>query len=511
MAEEKPNDATEVPTAREVIVSEVTPPPAKYDGSGPEEDTKKLLQDTNPTAKHDAATAAGVKKKKLAGGVSLAAAFKEERNAASELPDPDQKVLDELKQLLRSALANGDLPPSQPSPDKIASSLSTQSVDPKPVQVPVAELEKDTVVLTDDDGATTVEAIAETVVSIATPPPLFIWGVPLLEDERSDTILLKFLRARDFKPKEALAMIKNTIQWRRGFNIEELIKEDLSVEEEMEKAVFMSGVDREGHPVCYNAYGEFQNPELYAKAFGDEDKKQRFLRWRIQYLEKGIRELLDFKPGGISTMVQITDLKNSPGPFKREFRQALSLLLDNYPEFVKKQVFINVPWWYTAFNRMISPFLTQRTKSKFVFAGPSKSAETLFRYISPEQVPVQFGGLHSIKGSEFTISDAVAEINIKPSSSHTIEIQVTGPCFLVWELRVLEWEISYGAEFVPDSSESYTVILHKLRKMAVSDDPVVKSSFKVCGAGKILLTVENTSSKRKTLLYRFKVKKSESS
>lgn len=43
------------------------------------------------------------------------------------------------------------------------------------------------------------------------------------------------------------------------------------------------------------------------------------------------------------------------------------------------QIFINVPWWYLAFNKMISPFLTQRTKSKFVFAGPSKSAETLFK------------------------------------------------------------------------------------------------------------------------------------
>lgn len=43
------------------------------------------------------------------------------------------------------------------------------------------------------------------------------------------------------------------------------------------------------------------------------------------------------------------------------------------------KIFINVPWWYLAFNRMISPFLTQRTKSKFVFAGPSKSAETLFK------------------------------------------------------------------------------------------------------------------------------------
>lgn len=45
------------------------------------------------------------------------------------------------------------------------------------------------------------------------------------------------------------------------------------------------------------------------------------------------------------------------------------------------KVFINVPWWYVAYNRMISPFLTQRTKSKFVFAGPTKTAETLFKLV----------------------------------------------------------------------------------------------------------------------------------
>jgi hypothetical protein len=29
----------------------------------------------------------------------------------------------------------------------------------------------------------------------------------------------------------------------------------------------------------------------------------------------------------------------------------------------------------------MSPFMTQRTKSKFVFAGPSNSAETLFKLV----------------------------------------------------------------------------------------------------------------------------------
>lgn len=103
----------------------------------------------------------------------------------------------------------------------------------------------------------------------------------------------------------------------------------------------MHGFDKEGHPVCYNVYGEFQNKELYQKTFADEEKRIKFLRWRIQFLERSIRKL-DFSPGGICTIFQVSDLKNSPGPGKRELRlatkQALQLLQDNYPEFVAKQV-----------------------------------------------------------------------------------------------------------------------------------------------------------------------------
>ncbi|KAK6150347.1 hypothetical protein DH2020_015279 [Rehmannia glutinosa] len=41
---------------------------------------------------------------------------------------------------------------------------------------------------------------------------VFIWGLKLLEDEKTDVVLLKFLRARDFKVKEAFAMLKNTVK-----------------------------------------------------------------------------------------------------------------------------------------------------------------------------------------------------------------------------------------------------------------------------------------------------------
>ncbi|XP_054812615.1 patellin-3-like [Prosopis cineraria] len=351
--------------------------------------------------------------------------------------------------------------------------------------------------------------VGEEVPAPPPPPPeeVSIWGIPLLADERSDVILLKFLRARDFKVKDAFTMIKNTVRWRKEFGIDALVEEDLG--NDWDKVVFTHGYDKQGHSVCYNVFGEFENKELYQSTFSDEEKRQKFIRWRIQFLEKSVRKF-DYAPTGISTIVQVNDLRNSPGLGKKELRQAtnqaLHLLQDNYPEFLAKQVFINVPWWYLAFARMISPFLTQRTKSKFVFAGPSKSAETLFKYIAPEHVPVQYGGLSREGDYEFTTADSVTEFTIKPSTKHIIEFPASEPTHLFWELRVVGWDVSYGAEFVPSAEDRYTVIVQKSRKIGVADETIISNDFKIGEAGKVVLTIDNQTSKKKKLLYRSKTK-----
>ncbi|KAK3013731.1 hypothetical protein RJ639_008648 [Escallonia herrerae] len=514
--------------------------------------------------------------------ITESASFKEETNVVGELPDPQKKALDELKQLVQEALNKHEFtapPPPQPAKEEekpleaapaaaeeatpAAATVTEEEskpevppaeepkteepAKPEPEAAPVAEPSEPVVVaeviekveVVDEDGAKTVEAIEETIVAVAAPaeptpseeappaepkeepeaapsepppPPeeVSIWGIPLLADERSDVVLLKFLRARDFKVKEALAMLKSVVAWRKEFGIEALLEEDLGSEQE--KVVFMNGVDKEGHPVCYNAYGEFQNKELYANTFADEEKRTKFLRWRIQFLEKSIRKL-DFSPDGICTIVQVNDLKNSPGPFKTELRQATNkafqLLQDNYPEFVAKQVFINVPWWYLAFYRMINPFFTQRTKSKFVFAGPSKSAETLFKYIAPELVPVQYGGLSREGEQEFTTADPSTEEIIKPATKHTVEFPISEACQLVWEARVVGWDVTYGAEFVPTAEDGYTVIVQKSRKIGPAEEPVISNNFKIGEPGKVVLTFDNQSSKKKKLLYRSSTKPSD--
>ncbi|MBA0735255.1 hypothetical protein Gogos_019119 [Gossypium gossypioides] len=493
--------------------------------------------------------------------------FKEESTRVVDLLDNEKKALQQLKQLVQEALNKhefGGKQPEAPKEDDEKESSKEEAKDevviddepPKPETVAEtndAPVKEDSINLVEteviedkvataaagsdtveDDGAKTVEAIEESIVSVSSssaqpaaeaevyvesederkggkaedkvvpPEEISIWGVPLLADERSDAILLKFLRARDFKVKEAFVTLKNTILWRKEFGIDKLVEQDLG--DDLNKVVFMHGFDKEGHPVCYNVFGEFRNKELYQKKFSDEEKRQNFLKWRIQFLEKSIRKL-DFRPGGICTIAQVNDLKNSPGPAKWELRQAtkqaLHLLQDNYPEFVARQVFINVPWWYLAVNKMINPFLTQRTKSKFVFAGPSKSADTLFRYITAEQVPVKYGGLS--KGSEFATTETVTEITVKPAAKHTVEFPVTEACLVRWEVRVIGWGVSYGAKFVPSGENSYAVIIQKARKVAAStEEPVVCDNFKVGEAGKVVLTIHNPSSKKKKLLYRFK-------
>lgn len=82
-------------------------------------------------------------------------------------------------------------------------------------------------------------------------------------------------------------------------------------------------------------------------------------------------------------------------------------------------------------------------------------------------------------------------------------LQITN---LVWEARVVGWDVNYGAEFVPSAEDKYTVIVQKSRKITVTDETVISNSFKVGEPGKVVLTIDNQTSKKKKLLYRSKAK-----
>lgn len=469
------------------------------------EETKKITEETEKVFQGNDEVKDDVDESKPK-TVEKSSSYKEESNFLTDLKEFERKALNELKAKLEEAILGNNL---------------YKKEDPKKTQEkPVAavkeakegeEIEKSVEAAAENEDEVKDEECEE---EKKPDTDISLWGVPLLPSkggEGTDVVLLKFLRAREFKVNDAFEMLKKTLQWRKEAEIDSILDDD-ELCADLSSAAYMNGVDREGHPVCYNIFGVFDSEELYQKTFGTDEKRRKFLRWRCQLMEKGIQKL-DLKPGGASSLIQINDLKKSPGPAKKELRiatkQAIGIFQDNYPELVAKNIFINVPFWYYALNALISPFLTQRTKSKFVVARPARVTETLLKYIPVEEIPVNYGGFKRENDFEFSEKDGtVSELILKAGSTHIIEIPALEVgTTLAWDLTVLGWEVNYKEEFVPIDEGSYTIIVQKAKKMASQEGPI-RNTFRTNEPGKVVLTIENMSSKKKRVLHRHKAIKS---
>ncbi|KAK2640959.1 hypothetical protein Ddye_022722 [Dipteronia dyeriana] len=466
--------------------------------------------------------------------VEKCSSFKEESNFLSDLKEFERKALNDLKSKLEEAILGNTLfnKPDQKKTEK-STTITTESEKKeteKPVQEeeeakPVeeeakaeeeGEKEKEKTIEESNEAERKEHEEEEEEKGVEIDNNVELWGVPLLPSKLAkgiDVVLLKFLRAREFKVNDAFEMLKKTLQWRNENSIGSILEEDHDLGSDLSSAAYMNGIDREGHPVCYNVYGVFEKEELYQKTFGTEEKRSQFLRWRLRLMEMGIQKL-NLKPGGVSSLLQINDLKNSPGISKKELRvsmkQAVDLLQDNYPEFVARNIFINVPFWFYALNALLSPFLTQRTKSKFVVARPAKVTETLLKYIPAEELPVQYGGFKRENDFEFCNENGVvSEITMKAGSTETIEISAdeVGGAAITWEVSVLGWEVNYKEEFVPTDEGSYTVIIQKGKKIVSQDEPI-RNTFRNNEPGKVVITILNGSNKKKRVFYRYKIKNS---
>nr|ACG42957.1 patellin-5 [Zea mays] len=373
--------------------------------------------------------------------------------------------------------------------------------------------------------ASELRALADLKALVAThPDPISIWGVPLNPhspppgaanddaDERADVVLLKFLRARDFRARDAHAMLLRCAAWRAEFGADAVVDEELGFKDLEGVVAYMHGWDRDGHPVCYNAYGVFKDRAMYERAFGDGDRLARFLRWRVQVMERGVRALT-LRPRGVNAIIQVTDLRDMP---KRELRaasnQILSLFQDNYPEMVARKVFINVPWYFSVLFSMVSPFLTERTKSKFVIAREGNVAETLYKFIRPELVPVQYGGLSRAGELENGPPKPASEFTIKGGEKVFLEIDgIEAGATITWDLVVGGWDLEYGAEYVPAADGSYTLCVEKARTVpatADADAGPLHNAFTAREAGRMVLSIDNSGSrKRKVAAYRYFVRK----
>ncbi|XP_028758334.1 patellin-4-like [Neltuma alba] len=332
-----------------------------------------------------------------------------------------------------------------------------------------------------------------------------LWGIPLLPSkahEGTDSVLLKFLKAKDFCVADAFEMLQKTMIWRKENNIDTILDEDL--DSEYGKFMYINSRDREGRPVCYFVYGVFRNKELCKKTFGTEKERDKFLRWRIQFMEKSMKKL-NFREGGVYSIVQIIDLHGTPKHVMKELnsvsKKTLPLFQSYYPETIYREIVVNAPFWFYTSQLLFSRFMSHKSEKEFMLARPPRATQTLLKFIAPEHLPVEYGGLKRENDQDFSPGDKTLEHKIRGNTMSTIEIPVNEPgVTLIWDVTVVGWEVSYKEEFIPEDEGSYTILLQNQKRMGDS----IRNSFYINEPGKIVITVGNGTFKKKRMFYRSK-------
>ncbi|GFZ17704.1 hypothetical protein Acr_26g0009740 [Actinidia rufa] len=314
-----------------------------------------------------------------------------------------------------------------------------------------------------------------------------LWGVPLLPSKAHEGTDIVLMNGGGNSES-------------REFGIEGIQDEEL--DSGFGKFGGMDGEDRQGRPVWYSVLGGFKNREMCQNAFGTGAKCEEFVRWKIQTMEKGVRKL-GFKPGGTDSILHIVDLKNSPGPGVKELislnKKTGAIFRENYPEIITRNIYINVPFWYYVRYTLQS----QRSKSKFIFARPPRVTQTLLKYISPENLPVQYGGLKRENDNEFSPDDKALILSVGGGTRQSLQIPAAeAGVTVVWDATIVGFDVSYKEEFMPDDDCSYNILLQNERKMKES----ARKSFYINEPGRIEITIANATSKKKKIFFRSKSK-----
>ncbi|KAE8681770.1 hypothetical protein F3Y22_tig00111309pilonHSYRG00142 [Hibiscus syriacus] len=154
----------------------------------------------------------------------------------------------------------------------------------------------------------------------------------------------------------------------------------------------------------------------------------------------------------------------------------------------------------------VHPSKSQTENGRVVIARPGKVTSTLLKFIPPENLPVEYGGLKRENDGEFSTEDKALVVKAKANTTEHIQIPTTkAGMTMIWDLTVVgAWDVSYKEEFIPDDEGSYRVLIQNEKDKKKGGS--VRNSFYISEPGKIVISIANFLLKKKKIPYRYKTK-----
>ncbi|RMD39879.1 hypothetical protein DV735_g5268, partial [Chaetothyriales sp. CBS 134920] len=185
--------------------------------------------------------------------------------------------------------------------------------------------------------------------------------------------LLRYLRADKWNVEHATTRLRNTLAWRREYNLKKLTPDYISIENETGKQVVI-GWDNEGR-TCQYLRPSKQNTE----------KTDRQIEHLVFMLERTI-ELMPPGQETLALLINFAETKAGQGATLAQGKQVMYILQNHYPERLGRALVSNVPWYIWTFFKLIKPFIDPLTREKIKFNEDSTT------YVPREQLLKECGG-----------------------------------------------------------------------------------------------------------------------
>lgn len=197
-------------------------------------------------------------------------------------------------------------------------------------------------------------------------------GCEYYQEKIADDLIFKLCQAYKFNEVEIIDRVVRVLNWRRDFNPLKagFLEQHDSVFENIGYLTTDDKNDSNKQTITWNLYGQIKDR---SKMFGTATSAEKFIRYRIGLMERGIR-LLEFDDPDNCYMTQVHDYKgvsmfNMDSKMKACVKQIVGIFQDYYPETLYAKYFVNVPTLLAWIYDIIIKFVDRRTRDKFVVLG----------------------------------------------------------------------------------------------------------------------------------------------
>ncbi|XP_075220427.1 real-time isoform X2 [Lycorma delicatula] len=288
----------------------------------------------------------------------------------------------------------------------------------------------------------------------------------------SDTMLLRFLRARDFNVEKARTMLSESLTWRKKHNVDRILSEYQTPQ--VLSDYFPGGWhhhDKDGRPLYLLRLGQMDVKGLL-KTIGEDG----LLKLTMHVCEEGLRLTDDAtlkRERPISTWCLLIDLEGLNmrhlwRPGIKALLRIIEIVEANYPETLGRVLVIRAPRVFPILWTLVSTFIDDTTRSKFLFyAGNDYQGNGgLTSYIPEEYVPDFLGGTCKTKvlegglvpkglyltegemereGCPMTEDSIYQSVSLSKGQVHEVVIPVEDPgAVITWDFDVVRQDIMFS-------------------------------------------------------------------